>query len=85
MLAASRSLTPLKQKKPKNMDLNAYVLAMAIVSLPRHKKHRQAVPEPEFERFDLRDLRGLSANTSQPRRSCRQGKTRNNVSEALPA
>ena len=72
-------------KKHKNMDLNAYVLAMAIVSVPRHKKNRQAVPEPEFEPFDIRDLRGLSANTSQPRQSCHQGKTHNNVSEALPA
>lgn len=67
------------------MDLNAYVLAMAIVSVPRHKKNRQAIPEPEFEPFDLRDLGGLSANTRQPRQSRRQGKTRNNVSEALPA
>jgi hypothetical protein len=67
------------------MDLNAYVLAMAIVSVTRHKKNRQAIPEPEFEPFDLRDLRDLSANTRQPRQSRRQGKTHNNVSEALPA
>ena len=86
VLAACRSLNNHYTKRnTKNMDLNAYVLAMAIVSVPRHKKNRQAVPEPEFEPFDIRDLRGLSANTSQPRQSCHQGKTHNNVSEALPA
>jgi hypothetical protein len=35
------------------MDLNAYVLAMAIASVPRHKKNRQTIPEPEFKPFDL--------------------------------
>jgi hypothetical protein len=67
------------------MDLNAYVLAMAIAAAPRHRRNRQTVPEPEFKRFDLRYLGGLPANTSQPRHICREGKTQNNISEALPA
>jgi len=71
------------KRNNKNMDPNAYVLAMAIAGVPRHQKNRQTVPEPEFKPFDLRYLRGLPANTSQPRHIGRQGKTQNNVSEAL--
>ena len=67
------------------MDLNAYVLAMAISDAPRHQRNRQTVPEPEFTPFDLRYLRDLPVNTSQPRQTGRQGKAQNNVSEALPA
>ena len=67
------------------MDLNAYVLAMAIIDAPRHQRNRQTVPEPEFTPFDLRYLRDLFVNTSQPRQIGRQGKAQNNVSEALPA
>ena len=40
---------PLYEKKHKNMDLNAYASAMAIAGVPRHKKTRQTVPEPEFK------------------------------------
>jgi hypothetical protein len=64
------------------MDLNAYVLAIAMAGVPRHQKNRQTVPEPEFKPFDLRYLRGLPAKTSQPRHISRRGKTQNNVSEA---
>jgi hypothetical protein len=67
------------------MDLNAYVLAMAIAGVPTHKKNQQTVPEPELKPFDLRYLRDLPANTNQPRHIGRQKKTQNNVSEALPA
>lgn len=67
------------------MDLNAYVLAMAIAAAPRHRRNRQAVPEPEFTPFDFRYLRALPVNTSQPRHIGCQRKPRNNVSEALPA
>ena len=72
-------------KKHKNMNLNAYVLAMAIVNPPRHHRNRQTVPESEFTPFDLRYLRDLPVNSSQPRHGGRQKKARNNVSEALPA
>ena len=64
------------------MYLNAYVLAMAIVSLPRHQKNSQTVAEPEFKPFDLRYLTGLPVNTSQPRHY--QGKAQNSASEVLP-
>jgi hypothetical protein len=67
------------------MDLNAYVLAMAIIDAPRHQRNRQTVPEPEFTPSDLRYLRDLPVNTSQPRQIAPQGKAQNNVSEALPA
>ena len=67
------------------MDLHTYVLAMAIVTAPRHQRNRQTVPEQEFTPFDLRYLRDLPVNTSQPRHIGCQGKPRNNVSEALPA
>jgi hypothetical protein len=67
------------------MDLNTYVLAMAIVDAPRHQRKRQTVPEPEFNPFDLRYLRDLPVNTSQPRHIGRQGKPQNNASEALAA
>ena len=67
------------------MDLNAYVLAMAIVAAPRHQRNQQTVPESEFTPFDLRYLRDLPVNSSQPRHIGRQGKAQNNVSEALPA
>ena len=30
------------------MDLNAYVLAMAIGPAPKHQRNRQTIPEPEF-------------------------------------
>ena len=54
-------------EKHSTMDLNAYILAMAIAGVPRRQKNRQTVPEPEFKPFDLRYLRGLPAvNTSQP-------------------
>jgi hypothetical protein len=65
------------------MDLNAYVLAMAIAGVPTHKKKQQTVPEPELKPFDLRYLRGLSANTSQPRHIGRQGKTQNTRLERI--
>lgn len=67
------------------MDLNAYVLAMAIVAAPRHRRNRQAIPEPEFAPFDLRYLRDLPVNTSQSRQIRCQRKPRQNVSEALLA
>jgi hypothetical protein len=67
------------------MDLNAYVLAMAIIATPRHQRNQQTVPESEFTPFDLRYLRDLPVNSSQPRHISRQGKAQNNVSEALPA
>ena len=67
------------------MDLNAYVLAMAIGPAPKHQRNRQTIPEPEFTPFDFRYLRDLSVNTSQPRHIGHQRKPRNNVSEALPA
>ena len=67
------------------MDLNAYVLAMALVDVPRRQRNRQTVPEPEFAPFDLHYLWELSVNTSQPRHIGRQGKTEKNVSEALLA
>jgi hypothetical protein len=73
------------EKKHKNMDLNAYVLAMAVAGAPRHQKNRQTVPEPEFKPFDLRYLRGLPVNSSQTRHLGRERKAENNVSEALPA
>ena len=79
---------PLKltvQKETQNMDLNAYVLAMAIVAAPRHQKNRQTVPEPEFKPFDLRYLGSLPMNTSQPRHIGRKGRRQNNESEALLA
>jgi hypothetical protein len=72
-------------KKHSNMDLNAYILAMAIAGVPRHQKNRQTVPEPEFKPFDLRYLRGLPAcKHHSTRRIGRQGKAQNNVSETLP-
>jgi hypothetical protein len=66
------------------MDLNAYVLAMAIAAAPRHQRNQQMVPEPEFTPFDLRYLSDLAVNVSQPRHIGRQGKAKN-VFEALPA
>ena len=65
------------------MDLNAYVLAMAIAGAPRHQKSRQIVPATEFKPLDLRYFRGLHVNTTQPRHIGRQGKAQNNLSEAL--
>ena len=67
------------------MDLNAYVLAMAIATAPRHQRNQQMVPESEFTPFDLSYLRDLLVNSSQPRHISRQEKGQNNVSEALPA
>jgi hypothetical protein len=67
------------------MDLNAYVLAMAIAAAPGHQRNQQTVPEPEFTPFDFRYLRDLPVNTSQLRHIGCQGKPRNNESEALPA
>ena len=72
------------ERKHKNMDLNAYVLAMAIAAAPRHQRNQQMVPEPEFTPFDLRYLSDLAVNVSQPRHTGRQGKAKN-VFEALPA
>jgi hypothetical protein len=66
------------------MDVIAYVVAMAVANVPGHEKNPQTVFEPEFKLFDLRYLRSLPANSSQPRHICRHGKTQNNVSEALP-
>ena len=65
------------------MDLNAYVLAMAIVGAPRHRKNRQTVFETEFKPSDLRYFRGLPVNTTQPQHIGRQGNAQNNLSEAL--
>jgi hypothetical protein len=67
------------------MDLNAYVLAIAIAAALRHRRNRQSIPEPEFTPFDFRYLRDLPVNNSQPRHISCQKKTRNNVSKALPA
>ena len=67
------------------MDLNAYVLAMAIVATPGHRRKQRIVPESEFTSFNLRYLRDLPVNSSQPRHIRRQGKAQNNVSEAIPA
>jgi len=67
------------------MDLNAYGLAMAIVAAARQQRSRQAVADPEFIPFDFRYLKDLPVNSSQPGQIGRQRKTRNNVSEALPA
>jgi hypothetical protein len=41
------------------MDLNAYVLAMALTGVARYQKDQEVVPEPKFESFDLRYLRNL--------------------------
>jgi hypothetical protein len=67
------------------MDLNAYVLVMAIVAARRDERNRQTVSEPEFAPFDFRYLRDLPVNSSQPRHIGWQRKPRNNVSKALPA
>jgi hypothetical protein len=67
------------------MDLNAYVLAMAIAAAARNRRNHQRVHEPEFHPFDLRYLSNLPVNVSQPRHIGRQGKAHKNVSEALPA
>jgi len=64
------------------MDLNAYVLAMAIAGAPRQQKNRQIVPATEFKPLDLRYFRGLHV-TTQPRHIGRQGKAQNNLSEAV--
>jgi hypothetical protein len=69
----------------KNMDLNAYVLAMAIGRVARLEENSQTVPEPEFKPFDLRYLKCLPVNSYQPRHIGRQRKAQNNASEALPA
>ena len=67
------------------MDLNTYVLAMAIVAAARQQRSRQAVADPEFIPFDFRYLKNPPVNSSQPRQIGRQRKAHNNVSEALPA
>ena len=67
------------------MDLNAYLVAMAIGRVAIHEKNGQTVPEPEFKPFDLRYLRRLPVKTYQPRHIGRQRKVQNNASEALPA
>jgi hypothetical protein len=67
------------------MDLNPYVLAMAVTGVARYHEERQAVPEPEFKPFDLRYLGNLPVNSNQPRPIGRHGKSQRDVSEALPA
>ena len=67
------------------MDLNAYVLAMALAGVARYQKDQEVVPEPKFESFDLRYLRNLPVNSNQPRRTGRNGQSPRDVSEALPA
>ena len=67
------------------MDLNAYVLAMAIVAAARHRKNQHTVPEPGLTPFDLTELTAPYVNINQPRHSSHNGKTWNNVSEAVPA
>ena len=67
------------------MELNAYGLAIAIVAAARQQRSRQAVADQEFIPFDLRYLKDLAVNSSQPRQIDRQRNSHNNVSEALPA
>jgi hypothetical protein len=73
------------KKKSKNMDLNAYFLAMALALSPSHRRNPRTPAEPEFKPFDLRYISDLAVNISQPRQICRQGKAQKNVPEALPA
>ena len=65
------------------MDLNAYVLAMAIAGAPRQLNTRLTVPKPEFRPLHLRYFSGLPVNATQPRHIGRQGKAQNNLSEAI--
>jgi hypothetical protein len=67
------------------MDLNAYVLAMAIVTLARHYRNRHTVSDSELTPLDLRCLKDLHLNSSEPRKIGREGKAHRNVSAALPA
>jgi hypothetical protein len=67
------------------MELNAYVLAMAITGVARLQEDRQAVSEPEFKPLDLGYLRNLAVDSNQPRSSDRNGKSQSDISEALPA
>ena len=66
------------------MNLNAYVLAMAITG-KFNREEPQVVPEPEFKPFDLRYLRSLPVSSNQPRRTGRDGQSPRDVPEALPA
>ena len=68
-----------------NMNLNAYVLAMAITGKFKYREDPQVVPEPEFKPFDLQYLRGLPVSSNQPRRTSRDAQSQRDVPEALPA
>lgn len=72
-------------KKTKNMDLNAYVLAMAVSRVASYQEDRQVIPEPEFKPFDLRYLRDLSVNSNQPRQNGRDEQSQRDVCEAIAA
>ena len=67
------------------MDLNAYFLAMTLTGMARYLEKQKVVSESEFKPFDLRHLRSLSVNSSQPRPITRNGESWSNVSEALSA
>jgi hypothetical protein len=74
-----------KQTRMNHMNLNAYVLAMAITGKFTFREEPPAVPEPEFEPFDLRYLGGLPLSSNQPRRTSRDAQSQRDVPEALPA
>jgi hypothetical protein len=65
------------------MDLNAYVLAMAIAGASRQLKTRPTVPKTAFRRLDLRYFSGLPVNATQLRHIWSPAKAQNNLSEAL--
>ena len=67
------------------MNLNAYVLAMALAGKIPYREEPQVVPEPEFKPFDLRYLRTLPVSSNQPRRTGRDAQSQRDVPEALPA
>ena len=67
------------------MDLNAFVLAMAIVTLPRQHRSRHTVSDWELTPLDLRCFKDLHLNSSEPRQIGCEGKANDSVSEPLPA
>ena len=68
-----------------HMNLNAYVLAMALTGKVTFREEPQIVPEPEFKPFDLRYLRSLPVSSNQPRRTSRDAQSQRDAPEALPA
>ena len=73
------------QTRKNHMNLNTYVLAMAITGKFPYREEPQVVPETEFKPFDLRYLRSLAVNSDQPRRTSRDAQSQRDVPEALPA